>query len=193
MCAWLQQAANIATLVGLAGLLLGVMAIGFAWKEVRLAVTAAEQAAQDADQAARATQAQLILALDASFAEHRELRNDLNKENWGADTAQQKNQVRRYLALFERIGVLVEEGWLTLDRVDQLYAPRFRKLLLKRGVREVVEGNLNAWRDVVNLWVDLYEKRRPRPDNERFPEPPSERPAEQLGASTSDDTIEPEA
>src|SRR5919198_5713840 len=118
MCAWLQQAVNIATLVGLAGLLLGVMAIGFAWKEVRLAVTAAEQAAQDADQAARATQAQLILALDASFAEHRELRNDLNKENWGADTAQQKNQVRRYLALFERIGVLVEEGWLTLDRVD---------------------------------------------------------------------------
>jgi|SRR5919198_5910700 hypothetical protein len=192
----LQRAADIATLVGSVGLVIGAVGIIYAVRQTRfaarqtgLAVTAAELSAQTAERARQVAQAQFTLTLDAAFAEHRELRNNLNDPKWRAETSRQRNEVRRYLALFERVGVLMEKGWLTLEQVDQFYAPRFRKLLWKKGVREIVEGDLIAWRDVVKLWARLCEERSSGPEKERFPEPPELGDAEPLRTSTGDEVL----
>ena len=152
-----EWTAYVALFTGFAGLVFAVLAIVLAGQQLQLAK--------------RVARGQLILAVDVAFFEFRNLRDRLNT-SWDLEESSdvsERNEVRRYLAVFEGIGMLVQDDLLTLDRVRRRYAPRLVKLLKKEGVRKLVEeAEPEDWDDFRYLCRELY---GPGKDN-RLPFPP---------------------
>jgi hypothetical protein len=77
-------------------------------------------------------------------------------------------ELRRYLAVFERIGVLLGEGYMAPAVLDRLYGSRFEKLVTKRdgSYVDLVRESPGAWRDFLVIWKHLSAFRE-------IPSPPS--------------------
>src|SRR3954453_21267337 len=87
----LQALANYAQLLGLIGLIFAVWTL--------------RQSAEQAKQGAAASQGQFLLALDDALSQHLKIRNKINNSDWGGPvSARDRNDVRRYLAVFQHMG-----------------------------------------------------------------------------------------
>jgi hypothetical protein len=152
----LMRLANWAQLVGV---VLAIGALIFAGVQLRAA--------------ARATKAQLLLALDESLEPFEDLRCMIN----GSDKDAQDVRTRRYIARFERMGILVQTHQIDMKTVNELYGARIRKLLecevlkikvwedgMKKNliVREFLRDREKHWKGMIYLWRELHKKKYDR-------------------------------
>jgi len=151
----LESLANYAQLVGLAALIFAIISLRYSATQLK--------------QTARATQGQFSLAIDEALAQHLDAREEVSRAaawiNRGELSVDERRKFRRYLAVFERIGILVKDELMTIETVDALYGERFAMLLNRERIRQLVDGsqyttrkssNPDAWSDLIWLWWRLY-------------------------------------
>ena len=145
---WVGDAANLAQLVAVA---LAIPAAFWAYRQLKSATASAES--------------QAILALDAAFGQFEDLRKELNtgaflpKAGHVAPVDDDKRvQLRRYVAVFERLGLLLQKRVVGAQLADQLYGSRFQSLLTKNGgeLNKILsERDGKGWENFVYLWKTL--------------------------------------
>jgi hypothetical protein len=115
---WVGHAANVAQLIA-----------------VTLAIPAAFWAYRQLKAGTASSESQAILALDEALYRHDELRKELNSARGYEPEANDPNDVklRRYLAVFERLGLLLRKRVVRDQLADQLYGSRLEKLLTKNN------------------------------------------------------------
>jgi hypothetical protein len=145
---------NWSNLVQVIALPLALLGLWLAWSQVR--------------KAANTAHAELILAIDATLESHLSIREQI-RQGWQPKSPGDRNAVRRYVGVFERVGILLKLGEVQLGTVDQLYGDRVAKLLNNDGARAVVTDDPEACRDFVFLWRQL---RSVRNNHRNLPEPP---------------------
>jgi hypothetical protein len=133
---------SVTDVVAAGGLVVTAVAAGAAVRQLR-----------DAKEIARW---QFMLAVDESLERFDELRHTLAV----GKTPQERHLVQRYVGALERIGLLLEEGHISLERVDELYGSRLEKLLRNDGelVRFVV-SKPTSWHGFIYLWAQIRERR----------------------------------
>ena len=183
----LQALANYAQVVGLIGLFLAVWTLWQSAKQIRHATAAAR--------------GQFLLALDDALNQHLRIRDRIDDSDWKGPVGQQeRNQVRRYLAVFQLMGFLVQHELLTLDEVDALHGDRLARVLQRETVQAVIGvqprnahikkyGDPSTRPELFWLWRNLYERRKNREPKKRLPAPP-EMP--DGSGQDPDDQLEPE-
>jgi hypothetical protein len=126
---------------------------------------------------------QFILAIDDSLARYEDLRTDVTYgprefTRSGRDSA----ELRYYVAVFERLGLLTSEGLLEPREVDDLYGSRFAKLLHNTPAASIV-ARTEDWWGFIWLWNTLADLGR------RLPEPPAlpARPKGRMGGPEGDE------
>jgi hypothetical protein len=126
-----------ADLVQVVGFPLAILALLLAWYQLR--------------RAARTARVQTALALDERLSQFEDVRAQLNREPLHVtDTV----QLRRYIAVFERIGHALRLREIPLETVDQFYGHRFVKLLKCQDTFAIVERR-EGWEDFYYLWEGL--------------------------------------
>ena len=103
---WVAFAADLIQALGLP---LAIIALFLTWQQVKQAKTEAEHAAAEAKAAATAARAQFMLALDEAFDSHRDMRDEMDNPDWTPTSATERNYLGRYIGVFERLGLLVQE------------------------------------------------------------------------------------
>jgi hypothetical protein len=142
------------------GIPLALIAVFFAWNQVR--------------QGAQLARGQFLLSIDDALARYEDLRSKINTKDWSpiAESVRKSNDLRRYLTVFERIGFLVERGSLDFDTVHRNYGHLLIRLLKKKGIDKVIQGDpaLDAhpgrWNGLLLLWNRLCQ------DHPDLPRPP---------------------
>src|SRR5919108_4193526 len=157
-----MSVADVATLVGL---LLTVLAIAVAALQLR--------------KDAKASRGAFLLALDETFAHHEKMRKRVNDSSWDPDPddpddekrihAGKRNVLRRYMAVFERIGILVTDGSLDLALASTIYGDRFEKLVRaccgpRKAVVWILKEKPEDWLYFIELWRRLETQRRGVPE-----------------------------
>lgn len=147
---WIADVADIAQIGGIA---LAIPASIWAYKQLKSATASAES--------------QAVLALDQAFSLFEQFRKDLNQNSADADDV----MLRRYVAVFERLGLLLEKRVMSVELADQLYGSRLEKLLKNAGdpVKSILaEKDGRGWQNFVELWNRMYQDPRTR----ELPPPP---------------------
>lgn len=146
----------IASLVGASSI---IVAIYFGNRQLRLAVAQLEATK-------RSQQAQTLLdfdqMLDRHEAVHRKLRPggiwagnevELKPEDWA--------EIERYMGLFERAEILIDDDFLDPEEFDHLYGYRVRNIRANPTIkREKLEKRAYGWRLFLDLEQLLEESRR---------------------------------
>jgi hypothetical protein len=60
--------------------------------------------------------------------------------NRGELSHAERRKFRRYLAVFKRIGMIVQDELMTIETVDAPYGERFAMLLSRERIRQLVDG-----------------------------------------------------
>jgi hypothetical protein len=137
--AWIGHAADVAQVIGIA---LAVPAAYWAYLQLKSATASAE--------------AQAVLALDQAFSLFEQFRKDLNRD--AATATSDTVTLRRYIAVFERLGLLIKKGVIGVQLADQLYGSRLATLLAtaERPVRTMVaEREGKGWENFTELWTRI--------------------------------------
>jgi hypothetical protein len=137
---WVTDVADVAQIVGIA---LVIPAAYWAYKQLKSATASAES--------------QAVLALDQAFSLFEDFRKQLNVARDGVTT--DDVTLRRYVATFERLGLLVQNGVVGPDLADQLYGSRLAKLLTTSigPVRKIVaEREGKGWENFLELWKLMH-------------------------------------
>ena len=154
-----QTAAAVATAIGVvSGIYFGVRQLKATTAELH-----ANTAQVEADK--RAQQAQFLLAFDQMLDRYNEVHNklrpggewagveaDLEAEDW--------TEVERYMGLFERAKILIDDGIMKLEEFDHLYGYRVRNIVANPTIRrEKLENRPYGWRYFIEL-VELLKANR---------------------------------
>jgi hypothetical protein len=138
---------NLSNIAQIVGLVAAIPAVWIAWRQLR--------------KAAKSAHGQFILALDAAFEPHLKIRRALpnldvpGEEDDSSAARAIRNEVRRYIAVFERMGMLEQEGELDLKMIDKFYGDRMVMLLNNQGARGIVERKPREWSDFIHLYREL--------------------------------------
>jgi hypothetical protein len=143
---------NIATVIGLV-----MTGIGLLYAGIQLRASK------------KIARGEFLLRLDEMFQQHREVHTHLRPggiwagtgkgpasvENWVA--------VEKYMGLFERIKVLIDDGIVDLATIERLYGYRIFNIVANDVIRQAkIEGEAKEyWQDFIELYQTL-EKRRKR-------------------------------
>jgi hypothetical protein len=130
----LEDIADIATIVGVALALTGAL---FAYRQLKAATAASESGS--------------ILALDEAFARFEGVRRKINM-NEAFKTQDERVELLRYLALWERLGLLVDNRTVKLSLVHEIYGSRFEELLKRDEPKQIVTDTPRGWRNFIALW-----------------------------------------
>ena len=150
---WVGDAANVAQLVGIT---LAVIALGIAANQLR-------DAARTAERAETVSEGQAVLALDQILAQQRfeALRATLAKGKMVNPGEDDQVALRRYVAAFERLGLLVDKGVVSPELADAFYGPRLKRLINNApfAVNMVTDGNKGraGWKNFIILWRTMEE------------------------------------
>ncbi len=61
-------------------------------------------------------------------------------------------QIERYMGLFERIKLLIDDGFIDIDVFDRLYGYRIKNITVQPLIKEVkLENNASGWKDFIEL------------------------------------------
>ena len=112
---------------------------------------------------ARTSRGQMLLALDARLSDYEDVRAKINVRDPDIDDV----RLRRYIAVFERVGLALKYKQITLEEAHRFYGQRFVKLMELQETRDIV-ANREGWKDFYYLWeklrgYDAYEKKLPEP------------------------------
>jgi hypothetical protein len=158
--AWIGHAADLAQLLGL---VLAVLAGWWAYLQLKSATASAET--------------QAVIALDQAFSLFEQFRTRLNnnekfRKDLNADDAD-KVALRRYIAVFERLGLLLKKKVIKVELADQLYGSRLQKLFehAETPVKTILEQReRKGWDNFWWLWRKMRdEKYRTLPDPDKLP------------------------
>jgi hypothetical protein len=148
----IQTAAAVATAIGV------VAAIYFGIRQLRVAV--AQREAQN-----RAVQAQTLLAFDQMLDRHQEVHKKLRPGGeWAGEETELEAadwaEIERYMGLFERAKILIDDGFLKPEEFDHLYGYRVRNICANPTIRrEKLEKRSYGWLYFLDL-VELLEANR---------------------------------
>lgn len=142
--------ANVSQIVALAGIFLAVWALRIAYVQLR--------------QASRATYGQLILMIDDAFYNFDNVRTEINQ---AVDQNRELRNVtdaelNRYVAVLERVGIMLDRKLIDVGIVNELYGPRLEQLLkcqLPTNLLLRPRVNPDKWRGFVKLHAALSKKR----------------------------------
>ena len=138
----LDQISDIVEIVALPLTLFG-LAIGYF--QFRSELRSAERAVRDATNAAERARsvalAEQVMAVDDALRPYEEVRALLNRRGKKPDYV----QLRRYIAVFERLGLVLELDLITIERVNELYGSRIRRLVKHERARDIL-SNASGWR-----------------------------------------------
>jgi len=96
---------------------------------------------------------QFILAIDQSLAPFEIVRRQIEHHHAPTD----EKELRRYIAALERIGLLLQKGYLDIEAVERCYGSRLKRLINATDpdyIRLIIK-NVNkegGWKDFVWLW-----------------------------------------
>jgi hypothetical protein len=101
---------------------------------------------------------EFFLHLDEMFQQHNETHTHLRPGGaWGdrktcPASVEEWVAVERYMGLFERINILVEDKIIDIDTVDRLYGYRVINVSENKIIRQVkLEQQAKDWQDFINL------------------------------------------
>ena len=105
----------------------------------------------------------MLLALDASLYSFDDVRAQLNMRDPKIDSV----RLRRYIAVFERVGLALKDKQISLAEIDRYYGQRFVRLINYPETLTIVH-NREGWKDFYYLWEELlgyddYEKKLAKP------------------------------
>jgi hypothetical protein len=131
------------------GFPVAIAALIFGWNQVRAT--------------ARTSRVQMLLALDARLSDFEDVRAKINALDPDIDIV----RLRRYIAVFERIGLALKYKQITPEEVQRFYGQRFVNLMKLREARSIVT-NREGWKDFYYLWEKLrgyngYDEKLPNP------------------------------
>jgi hypothetical protein len=142
-----NHAADVAQLVGipLAAIALWIAAIQL------------KDAARTANKAEAVAEVQAVLALDRVLAQQTfiELRAKLAAGKTDDSDYNTRVDLRRYVAAFERLGMLVDKKVVSPELADEFYGSRLQKLVNNPYAVNMVNGSPAAWRNFIILWKTL--------------------------------------
>jgi len=112
----------------------------------------------------KTTRSQFLLQLYQLMEQHNEVHARLTGLGWpdgrqGPDTVQEWLQVGRLLGVFEYIQILVQDGLLDLDTVDELYSYRLFHVWKNEAIRQRHFADDRRWKGVVKLLNELQDRR----------------------------------
>ena len=159
-----QLVGTVLTLVGLA---VAALALGVAALQLQDAKFSAQKSEITAE-------AQAVLAVDQFLAQGHleEVRRKINDETLhvpveAVNTANEEAvALRRYVAAFERLGLLIDKGVITIEVADEFYGDRLQRLLVLDPVKAMVAPNgegkpgwegKQGWRNFILLWNKVDE------------------------------------
>jgi hypothetical protein len=148
----------VASAVGAGGVVAGVY---FGVRQLRLAVAQLEAAK-------RSQQAQTLLQFDQMLDRHQAVHKKLRPGGEWAGTEVKLEpgdwaEIERYMGLFERAKILIDDGFLDPEEFDHLYGYRVRNIRANPSIRrEKLEKRAYGWRYFIELENLLEESRRRR-------------------------------
>jgi len=112
----------------------------------------------------KTTRSQFLIQLYQLMEQHNEVHARLTGLGWpdgreGPNSVQEWLQVGRVLGLFEYIQILVQDGLLDLDTVDELYSYRLFHLWRNELIRQKHFADDKNWKGVVKLLNELKDRR----------------------------------
>jgi hypothetical protein len=112
----------------------------------------------------KTTRSQFLIQLFQLMEQHNEIHGRLTGLGWpdgrkGPDTVQEWLQVGRLLGLFEYIQILVQDGLLDLNTVDELYSYRLFHLWNNEIIRQRHFADDRTWTGVVKLLDELKQRK----------------------------------
>jgi hypothetical protein len=131
----------IADAVQVVGLPLAVVAIFLAVKQVK--------------STAIVTAAQMVFTIDEAFRVDSEMRQKLTSAAWVPADASERNRLGRYLAVFERVGVLYGRKLIPLTDIENFYFSQFKQLVANTNARDRLVANRTTYKGVFVLWRAL--------------------------------------
>lgn len=145
----------------------GAIIIGLAMTAIGLIYTA-----HQIKEARKVTRGQFLLHLDELFQQHYEVHLALRpggkwkNHNSGPQFAKDWAAVDKYMGLFERINILVNDGIVDIDTIDKLYGYRVHNLVRNPIINQakLVEA-AEDWQDFIELWHKLERARKRRASN----------------------------
>jgi len=146
-----EQVQSITSIIQAAVVLIGIY---FAIKQIKLAVAQLEAGR-------RSQQAQTLLAFDQMLDRHEAIHKKLRPGGeWaGASielSASDWADIERYMGLFERAKVLIDDGFLDVEDFDHLYGYRVRNIRANPTIsREKLERRAYGWRMFLALEEQL--------------------------------------
>jgi hypothetical protein len=162
---WVSHAANVAQLVGIP---LAAIALWIAAGQLR-------DAAKTANKAEAVAEAQAVLVLDLVLAQHAfiDLRAKLAKGKIEKPDENTQVNLRRYVAAFERLGMLVDKDVVSPELAEAFYGSRLQKLIDNApSAVDMVDRSPNAWRNFVILCKTLDKHWKEDNNRPRAPSPP---------------------
>ncbi|MGY1699190.1 hypothetical protein [Geodermatophilus sp. SYSU D00766] len=161
--------ANVSQVVGLliavAATVIAIKALDIANSQLTEAVSNTRSSKKAAEDTQRSTRGQFILAIDAAFRAYDQVRAAINNTSVANPGT---SDLYRYIAVFERLGYLIEWSLIDPQTVDDLYGDRFSKLLEyyeKRNMNFPPQVRPESWWGFIVLWHHLRTMRQ-------LPEPP---------------------
>jgi len=115
-------------------------------------------AAPQMEQTKKLARGEFLLRLEELFNDHIDTHKRLRpggewSENAGPTTNAEWSDVERYMGLFERINVLVNDGIVALDYVDQFYGYRILNIARNPAIYDAkLVRAAESWRGFIELW-----------------------------------------
>jgi hypothetical protein len=100
---------------------------------------------------------QFLLDLDRDLRKYYDVQLNLMEASWEPRDAGEGFQLARYMALFERVGLLVGDGIIDLPTVDRFYGWRIKWLIENHCARKDLENRPAGWEGFIALWRELDE------------------------------------
>ena len=141
----------VANIFQIVGFFLAIIAAPWAYKQLKAAIASSES--------------QAVLTLDQTPAQYEPLRQELNLSSGFKDDDQDKLiMLRRYIAVFERLGLLLKTGVVNERIADQFYGARLVSLLNNSHghVEKIItDRGGRGWENFIYLWEQM---RKAAPD-----------------------------
>jgi hypothetical protein len=146
--AWWTAFSSVATAVGSI-----VAAVGLV-----MAALGVKYAARQMEQTKKLARGEFLLRLEELFKDHIETHRRLRpggewSQNTGPTTNAEWSDVERYMGLFERINVLVNDEIIALDYVDHFYGYRILNIARNPVINDAkLVRAAESWQGFIELW-----------------------------------------
>ena len=157
--------ASVVTVVGITATVAGVLvALIFGIRQAKSAVSSLEVAK-------RANQLQAMIAFDQLLEKYHHIHTGLRP---GGDLRKKEDpshqecvDIERYMGLFERAQIFLDDGFLRLDRFKDLYGYRMKNIASQPWVLEAkLRKQKNGWARFLDLYRRVYPEDHEMIDND---------------------------